>query len=219
MNNDRVTVQALQDLFRTGTVYFDILNELYRQVPNIDFVDGYGKTMKEGYERSKFGQRQPRSSFYAAGYENFCDAIRYLWRRGDKELAKKYYQELRTDVNLNMNNPVRRQQLTLPIEEFVVIEIKEGDRTTNPWWRLQEIQGAFVSAFTDGLLAGDAQAFESNMEYAKTFHKVFRDSQNFTTFISVSPARAAGSASRPSTTWLPQAWRIMAEEGGIPDVR
>ena len=219
VNNDRVTVQALQDLFRTGTVYFDILNpNFYRQVPNIDFVDGYGKTMKEGYERSKFDSASRAYSFYAAGYENFLrDAIRYLWRRGDKELAKKYYQELRTDVNLNMNNPVRRQQLTLPIEEFVVIEIKEGDRTTSPVVALQEIQGAFVSAFTDGLLAGDAQAFESNMEYAKTFHKVFQDSQNFTTFISGQSGAGGRLGFPPFNYMAAQALAGMAEEGGIPD--
>lgn len=219
VNIDRMTVQSLQDLFRTGTIYFDILNpQFFRELPNLDYTDKYGMVMKERRDRSKFDSDTKIYSFYAAGYENFMrDAIRYLYRRGDKEKAAVYFQSLRTDPNLNMNAEERRRTLSMTLADFVVDEIKRDDRETSPVVALQEITGAFISAYTDGLLAQNKKTFEENLSYAKTFYQVFQDKQNFKTFTSASSSASGRLGFPPFEFMAAQVLAGMVEEGGIPD--
>ncbi len=66
-------------------------------MPSTDYVDSYGEMMREGKDRSKFDRDSKTYRFYAAGYENFLrDAIRYLYRMGDRARAEKYYHDLRS---------------------------------------------------------------------------------------------------------------------------
>jgi hypothetical protein len=220
INNDRLTVQALQDLFRTGTLYFDILNpEFFRELPNTDYTDKYGQVMRELKERSFYDRETRAYSFYTAGYENFLrDAVRFLYRKGDRASADRYYKMLRTDTTLNQNNQLKRSEdFKQTIEEFVVSEIKNGDRETSPVVATQEIYGAFASAFLDGLLVGNEEVFNNNMQYAKTFHQYFQDSQNYTTFISKDAGPAGRLGFPPFNYMCAQAFAGMIEQAGLPD--
>ena len=112
------------------------------------------------------------------------DAIRYLWRRGDREAARTYQKLLYEDPDLNLNNPYLFQELAKPTELFVAEEIVKDNRETNPTVALQEITGALWSAYINGLLRGDGRAFDAEYDYARLFHAKFQESQAFQTWVS-----------------------------------
>jgi hypothetical protein len=186
LNTDRLTIQSVQELFRTGLITFDVLNpEFYLALPNTDYIDTYRNVLKELEARSAFDKKDRVYRFYWAGYENFMrDAIRYLWRRGDRDAARKYQQLLYTDPDLNVNNPWLYQELSKPTEIFVADEIIKDNRETNPTVALQEITGALWSAYINGLLRGDGRAFDGEYDYARLFHAKFQESQAFQTWVS-----------------------------------
>lgn len=187
VNTDRLVIQAVQELFRTGLLFYDIANPmLYVTLPNADFLDSYSMYREEALTRGGvFGDRARSRNEYSAGQENFYrDAIRFLYRRGDIAKAEKYYRELRTAPWLNTHMSELPYKLSLPLAEFVVKEITDDERVTSPQVALQEISGALEAAYVEGLLGGNTQVFDSNMQYAQLFHREYQQTQGFKTWVS-----------------------------------
>lgn len=185
-NTDRVVVQAIQELFRSGNLFFDPVNpDFYMTLVSVDFLDKYESYRREITERAGVFEDPTRTfTLYREGLENFYkDAIRYLYRRGDRAKAAEYYEKLRTAPWLNVNNPFKTQDLSRTLEEFVVREITDDDRITSPQVAMQEITGALESAYMEGLLAGNTEVFRSNFEYAALFHREYQKSQRFRTWV------------------------------------
>jgi hypothetical protein len=202
LNTDRVTVQAIQDLFRTGEMYFDYFAmemdlrtgtrsdegrpyAILQTVPCSYFVSAYGDLIdREVRGRSWTDQLDNRGfSPLTGGYENFLkDAICFFFRRGELKEAEKWYATLRNYGGLNLNNPDRKEEMSRPIDEFVLHEL--NDRATSPNVAQAQIAGALQSAFTSGLLAGDTDMFTSQFEFAKRFHKYFMEQQRKSVVVS-----------------------------------
>ncbi|MBL8759500.1 MAG: hypothetical protein JNK35_13860 [Phycisphaerae bacterium] len=187
VNTDRIVVQAVQELYRSGTVQFDLLRpQYYLAIPNAWFIPTYRAILDDLMERQRVqmatkGANMDQRTFnlLAAGYENFMrDAIAFLFRRGDKAEAQKTKDRLLADYKrglLNKNDPELEHQLEQPLEEFVVAQI--NDRLTTPNVAVQEISGALYGAFLTGLLAGDMDLFSSQIGYAKLFHQHYMKEQ------------------------------------------
>ncbi|MCE2653046.1 MAG: hypothetical protein LW650_05955 [Planctomycetaceae bacterium] len=181
INTDRLTVQSLQELFRSGTLLYDVLApDMYLAMPSADYIASYGDYLKEASERetSQFMAQkgvdvtQRVWTMYRAGYENFLsDAIAFLYRLGRKEEAREYQLKLAAWPYRVRNDIMRDEELRAPLEEFVVAQIR--DRITSPNIALMEISGALYSAYANGLLRGDEDLFRSNFEYARRFHAEF----------------------------------------------
>ncbi len=186
LNADRLTIQSVQELFRSGLVVYDIVNpEFYLTLQHTGYLDVYRDVLKELTARSKFDQKDRVYRFYWAGYENFMrDAIRYLYTRGDVETAKQYHQALYLDPDLNTNNPWLYEELAKPTDIFVQQEIVKDDRFTNPTVAMQEIAGSLMNAYIGGLGRGDEGLFRREFEYAQLFHARYQDSQAFRTWVS-----------------------------------
>lgn len=186
INTDRITIQSVQELFRSGTIMFDVLSpQSYFAMPNIDFIDPYSAILEEVTERERqefmakkgVDINQRIWTFYRGGYENFLhDAISYLYRTGDLESAKRYQLKL-ASWHGRVGNDVDQERIrVLPLEDFVVWNLQE--RITSPNIAIQEIQGALHTAYVRGLLAGDMEVFRKNFNYARDFHKAFTDEQS-----------------------------------------
>ncbi len=182
INTDRMTIQAIQELARTGEIYFNILdqnitrNATYMAIPNPLFTETYGRIVEEVYERSWADTDKRAYSFYAAGYENFLkDQTRLAFRRGERQKAEELYAKLRTYKHRNMNDPDRDYILSHPLEEFVQTEL--ADRQNSPDVARSEIVGSLYRAFTAGLLAGNTEVFRREREYAKQQHRYFFEEQ------------------------------------------
>jgi hypothetical protein len=184
-NTDRQTIQSIQELFRTGTIHYDLISpDMWLALPNVDFIDSYLAEIERLRERNPFEARERAFTLYGAGFENFLrDAIRLLYRRGDRPAAEKYQRLLFNWPGLNTHNPELHQELAKPLDDFVVSEILKENRETTPVVALQEIQGALEAAYFNGLLADDDEQFRSQFQYAQQFHALYQETQGFNVFI------------------------------------
>lgn len=183
INADRVTIQSLQELYRSGDVYFNFFDSIaggaraYQLGPNAHFVDTYGEVLGELIDRSWADTDKRPYTVYSAGYENFLrDAIRFFYRRGQRDLAEKYYTELGTYPRQNINDPFFQINVSQPLDEFVMTELQE-DRIRSPYVLVSEVVGALQGAFINGLLAGDDELFRDSFQWAGQAHKYYMETQ------------------------------------------
>ncbi len=182
INTDRMTIQAVQELARTGQVYFNFLeqtivrNSTYMAIPNPHFIETYGRILEELVARSWADTDKRAWSFYSAGYENFLsDQLRFYYRRGQKAEANALYEKLRTFPGQNLNDPDRDFDLSRPIEEYIQKQL--FDRQTSPDVARAEIVGSLQQAYISGLLAGNTETFRREREYAKQQHRYYFENQ------------------------------------------
>ncbi len=187
LNTDRVVVQAIQEIYRYGDIQFDILRPAnFFAMPNPWFIPTYRAVLDDLIEReivqlghtgAKVEQRP--FNLYAAGYENFMkDAICFLYRRGEKDEARKYQVQLLADFRrglLNKNDYDLESQLEMPLDSFVVEQLR--DRLTTPNIAQAEVGGALYGSFIYGLLKGQNELFRSQFDYAKAFHTQYMNEQ------------------------------------------
>jgi hypothetical protein len=185
-NADRIVIQAIQELWRTGEVYVDFLAAVYRSdqenifymtMPNVHFVESYGNTLATLRDRSEYDADRRPYSVYSAGYENFLiDAVRFFFRRGQLDLAQKYYEQAATYPHANQNDPDRPARFAKPLAEFVYDE-SDRDEYTRPSVAAQEVVGSLQGAYVSGLLGGDTAHFARQFEFAKQAHRYFMEKQ------------------------------------------
>lgn len=195
INAGRVAVQSLQELWRSGDLWFDYLayirtgdekQVVYHASPNPAFIESYKEHLGWFKTLSWADNERRVYSFYAAGYDNLMkDAIRFLYRRGQIDLANKYKDELGTWVNANTNDPERPIRLALPLEDFVIAELKD-EELKRPSVMREEIVGALQGAYINGLLGGDDELFNKQYQYAKWVHDYYFSTQGIKTVVSKS---------------------------------
>jgi hypothetical protein len=186
LNTDRLTIQALQELFRSGDLTFDVLNpDFYLALPNTEFIDSYGQALADMIARSKYEKDHSKPyRFFMAGYTNFMlDAIRYLYRRGDRDAAADYLAKLRSNKELNINDMGMFERLKYNIDDFIVHEIQDDSREDSPVVAMQEVTGSLYAAYVGGLLRGDTKRFTDGFNYARLFHENYQQSRAFKTWI------------------------------------
>jgi hypothetical protein len=186
LNTDRVTVQSIQDLFRGGDVYFDFLasfsdpNMLFLAMPNIHFVKAYADVLDEMFNplyTGIFGDRAKRQfTMLWHGYENFIrEAITYYYRLGLFDEANEWQTSLREDPRKNTTNIERLEELNLPLEAFVDNELK--GEASRPAIAVAQVRGSLAAAFASGLVAGDANLFTRQFQYAQKLHRYYMEEQ------------------------------------------
>jgi hypothetical protein len=193
VNAGRVAVQSLQELWRSGDLWFDYLafirtgdekQVVYHASPNPAFIESYKEHLVWFKSLSWADNERRVYSFYAAGYDNLMkDAIRFMYRRGQIALANKYKDELGKWVGQNLNDPERNERLSLPLEDFVVAELKD-EELKRPSVMREEIVGALQGAFINGLLGGDDELFNRQYQYAKWVHEYYFKTQYRETVVS-----------------------------------
>jgi hypothetical protein len=181
INTDRIVIQSLQELYRSGTVLFDISSPTrYIAMVNGDFIPSYGERLKEAANRevqqflaqhgADITERPYR--FYSAGYENFLsDAISYLYRAGDIEGAQAYKTKLALWPHRNTNNIDVENSIKLPLEDYVQRNLAE--RVTSPNVAMQEVDASLMAGITFGLLAQNPEVFASAVNYARQVHTLY----------------------------------------------
>lgn len=175
VNNDRVLIHSLQEMWRSGELYFDFVAAAngqagtYLGIPNSYFVQSYGDIVYRLADDSWADNRGARAfTSYGAGYENFLkDATRFFYRRGERDIAEKYLSYLRQIPIQNLNNPDRKYELS-DLDRFVKQEL--ADRQTSPDVAVQEVVGSLMDGFQKGLLGRDTESYRAAVDYARAFH-------------------------------------------------
>jgi len=178
-NTDRIIVQSLQELFRWGDIYYNILNDSYIAMVNLDFADSYGDTLQRLEERATMFESIERGfRLYGIGYRNFLhDVIRVYYRMGDFEKANEYFEQYRTWGGHNLSDEsLLRALMGMTLEEFVNFELEE--QLTVPQFAASEVAGSLRDAYLRGLLRGDLEVFRGQLEYAANVHAKYMEEQN-----------------------------------------
>jgi len=187
LNTDRITIQGVQELWRSGTVLYDPVTDEYVTLNNLHFTDTYGMFWQELTDRREM-KRMSGFELNNEGYENFLrDAIRVYYRMGRYADAERYFKTLREAPWKNANDKDEVHELSnLTLDEFVQKSLRE-DRLSVPHVAASEALGSIRDAFYRGLLRNDAKLFKTNMDYAKIVHTVYFNEKQ-----TVDPVLAAG---------------------------
>ncbi|MFN9991912.1 MAG: hypothetical protein ACK54H_01090 [Phycisphaerales bacterium] len=191
INTDRMVAQGVQELFRSGELYFDFLATrtrldapegaeappTWQGMPNVHFAATYGEILEELSSRSWADNRLDRGFRpYVNGYENFLrDVICFHYRRGERARAEEWRTRLRTMPGRNVHDPGWIAEEMLPLDEWVQREL--NDRFTSPYVAMAQISGALLSAYASGLLAGDDELFLAQFRYAALAHRFYMEEQ------------------------------------------
>lgn len=174
LNTDRIIVQGLQELFRSGRIFFDPVLGSYTALLDTNWADSYGDVVGELAARGGVAERAGKAyTLYGAGYENFLrDVVRVFYRMGEYDKASQYRDRLMNWPGLNINNPDVFLEFQLPLNEWVKKELK-NDRLSVPHVAAGECAGALLDAYYNGLLRGNLRRFASSFKYAEEVHRVY----------------------------------------------
>ena len=173
LNTDRITVHALQELFRSGTVFYDPLSDTYFAMISLHFAHEYGEMMKEAAARGGSSQDHTERGFtlFGEGYHNFLrEVIRLMYNLGRVKEASAYFEEMCTWEGINVHRIDYSTDCELPLSEYVWKQTNEDDRITIPYVAANEVQTTLVQAYRRGILMGDARAFTGLWQHAQLVH-------------------------------------------------
>ncbi|MCA9292740.1 MAG: hypothetical protein KDA20_02880 [Phycisphaerales bacterium] len=173
LNTDRITVHAIQELFRSGTVFYDVLSDSYFAMISTHFAAEYGKIMKEAALRGGNSQDVTTRLFtlYSEGYHNYLrDVIRIFYNLGRIKEADAYFNEMCTWEGINDHRMDYSTDCALPLADYVWKQTNEDDRMTIPYAAANEVQSSLMEAYQRGILMGDTRAFASLWQHAQLVH-------------------------------------------------
>ncbi len=184
LNTDRLVTHALQELFRSGRIFYDPVMDSYTALLDTNFADAYGDVVAELAKRGGIAESERRAyTLYGAGYENFLrDVIRVYYRRAEYDKAQEYFKKLYSWPGLNRNDPDVEFELKLPLDEFVKKQLR-NDRITVPHVAAGECVSSLLDAYYGGLLRGDMKRFVSGFKYAQAVHEAYFEEQNKRTVV------------------------------------
>lgn len=185
-NVDRLIVQALQELFRWGDIYYDTLNGTYISMNNLDFTDAYGNALLELEDRATmFEDRNRTHRLYGMGYRNYLiDVVRVYYRMGDFATANYYFELFKNYGGHNLSDEYYLKDLmSMTLREFAQVDIQE--QITVPQYAFSEITASLRDAFIRGLLQGDADVYQGQIDYASEVHSLYMSKQNRSTMADV----------------------------------
>ncbi len=176
LNTDRLAVHAVQEMFRFGEIQFDLITGDYFASNNFDWVDTYGDILEVVMtpERGDMAADVEQRSYttYGAGYENFLrDVIRVAYNRGEYATARRIHERLRNWGGLNINDPDLARQLTLPLEQFVRLDLQE--RISTPHVAVEEAESALMDAYIGGLLNNKLDRFNQMIAHSQFIRREF----------------------------------------------
>lgn len=186
LNTDRITVQSIQELFRTGDVTHDLITGTHYTMVNLHFARAYGDVLDELVERGGTSQDRTERVFttYSQGYLNFCaNVCRVMYQLGRTEEAMHYFREYTESEYINLNDYYEDVDSEMSLDEFVAHLVSSDERLSIPHVAASEAEGALRSAFVRGLLRGDRVAFQRSMTYARSVHRFYFSKQDTTTLV------------------------------------
>lgn len=172
LNTDRVTIHSIQELYRTGTILYDLFRHEYMTFTDNAWIEPYGQMMEEAVSRGGRAAQHQGYTTFREGYENFLkDVIRNYWMAGEPQLAMTYKDKLCNDTQLNENDPWHDDMCKLQLVDFV--KSQKRDRLSIPQVAASEFYGSIFDGFYRGLIRGDTARFSRSVDYARYVHEQY----------------------------------------------
>ncbi len=177
MNNDRIFIQSMQALARTGTMNVDPFSEDNpgKLADNrwIDVLDDYFRNLYDKH----YDSRGAGGDTFAGFYENFMkSAVRLLFRAGERERAQNILDRL--DDLFGRGGLVPNMAYSVPLDMFVQQETF-GAYLEQPWAAYGDVQAALMRGYREGLLLGREGVLEDAIKFARDLTLYFKESENF----------------------------------------
>jgi len=173
VNNDRLTLQAMQGLARWGRITFDpFSNDWVSRLPDprwIGVIDRYW----EQYSLKHRNTRGTGADMFMGFHKNFLSSsVRELYRSGEEVLAQRYLDRL-NDL-YGMGNPQMPDPLyAQPLDVFVWKQIK-GEYEFQPHLAASDVSASLRYAFRIGLGQNRPEILQKAMTFAKKVTEYFK---------------------------------------------
>ena len=176
MNNDRIFIQSMQALARTGTMNVDPFSEDNpgKLADNrwIDVLDGYFRDLYNKH----YDSRGAGGDTFAGFYENFMkSAVRLLFRAGERERAQEILDRL--DTLFGRGGLVPNSAYSVPLDMFV--QETYGAYLEQPWAAYGDVQASLMRGYREGLLLGREGVLEDAIKFARDLTLYFKESETF----------------------------------------
>ena len=176
LNNDRINIQAMQALSRTGLMQYDPysndnptrLNDP-RWIKSIDIYFG------ELY-RKHFGTRGGGGDSFCDFYQNFMgQAVRELYRFGDYEGAQTILTKL--DNLFGRGGLIPNNKYEAPMDTFVQ-ETTYAEYEAAPDVARSDVYAVLTRGFREGLLMDRPKVLQDAIKFARDLTEYFQSSQS-----------------------------------------
>jgi hypothetical protein len=187
LNTDRIQLQALQALARTGRITFDPFSkEVPGQFPDPRFIDAViGDEVREGlwnelYKKHYF-VRGAGSDTFTTFMRNFLGfAVREQYRQGELERAQALLDKLDAYFGTGATPP--NSIYKVPLDVWVKDQTK-GEYERLPAVAISDVSAALRYAYRVGIAQNRPEIFEEALKFAKHVTHEFKtnDFNNYTT--------------------------------------
>ncbi len=175
LNNDRINIQAMQALSRTGMMQYDpFSNDNPGRLNDPRWIKAIDRYFGELY-RKHFGTRGGGGDSFCDFYQNFMSqAVRELYRMADYEGAQAILTKL--DSLFGRGGLIPNNKYEAPLATFVH-NVTYGEYEGSPDVARSDVYAALERGFREGLLFDRPQVLKSALEFAKGLTAYFQGNQ------------------------------------------
>ena len=175
LNNDRINIQAMQALSRTGMMQYDpFSNDNPGRLNDPRWIKSIDRYFGELY-RKHFGTRGGGGDSFCDFYQNFMSqAVRELYRMADYEGAQSILTKL--DSLFGRGGLIPNNKYEAPLATFVH-NVTFGEYEGSPDVARSDVYAALERGFREGLLFDRPQVLKEALEFAKGLTTYFQGNQ------------------------------------------
>ncbi|MSR68779.1 MAG: hypothetical protein EXS17_00290 [Phycisphaerales bacterium] len=180
LNNDRINIQAMQALSRTGMMQYDpFSNDNPGRLNDPRWIKAIDRYFGELY-RKHFGTRGGGGDSFCDFYQNFMSqAVRELYRMADYEGAQAILTKL--DSLFGRGGLIPNNKYEAPLATFVH-NVTFNEYNGSPDVARSDVYAALERGFREGLLFERPQVLKEALEFAKGLTTYFQENQ-YTDFV------------------------------------
>jgi hypothetical protein len=175
INNDRIWIQAMQALARSGLMTVDPFSgENPGRLNDPRWIKSIDKYFREVYDKH-YDSRGGGGDTFSNFHENFMkQAVRELWRAGEYADAEEIYAYL--DQLYGTGGVIPTVEYSVPIEKFVKDQAT-GEYEMQPEVARSDVYAALRRGFREGLLLGRPEVLEDAVKFAGDLTRFFKETE------------------------------------------
>ncbi|MDI9403484.1 MAG: hypothetical protein QM516_06385 [Limnohabitans sp.] len=175
INNDRLEIQAMQALARSGLVSYDPFSgDNVTRLNDPRWILVLDKYFEKLYDKH-YETRGAGADTFINLHENFMkQAVRELYRLGDAPGAQRILDKLDKLYGSGSFNPNSYYQK--PLEDFVQEQLY-GEFEMQPEVVRSDVYSALERGFREGLLLENDKLLQDSLKYARDLTRFFRESR------------------------------------------
>ena len=179
LNNDRVQLQAMQGLARSGRILYDPLsNELPARMPDSRWVD----TIFDEFERlyvKHYDTRGGGPESFIGFLQNFMgSSIREWYRAGEREKAQALMDRMNALFGTHQMERLRNPEWKLDLDVFVWLQTKE-QYEFQPHLAPSDVAASLRYGYLQGLAQDRPKVLEDALEFAGKVTEFFQGNEYY----------------------------------------